>query len=483
MDRKYIIAIVLSIALIFFIILRNVLLYENFYMLDPYVVKPLSSIIIDNVDYSQNSPFPGVGLHQFYYFTAIFHSITSLGFHQIIKFGGLFFIVLLGFFLMKLGKNIVPKKYIPIYIFLLISSAWILKRFSQTLRENIAFCLLILLLYIFTKENFEDYPVLVPAILIASILGTNPITASVVGGFLIIYSVYLVIFKVENYKSKIIYFWKTLLFGAIISTYYVIQLIGSLIWQIRYAKELVVDVRNVDYSYYFIKSSQFSFGIILLGLIGLIVLLFSLKSKESNKRNVNEIAILSLGTLMLVLYVISFIPASGLFQDRLLAYIYIFAAFLPIMWIERCAEKRFNKKLLVFVLFMIILVSTFNALQFGIWSPYGNVDFNRVESKMEDDSVQIICFGFDNDIIKYIDYRFTSACQEGEFVNEISALSSIDEIKAYSRERFSDKKEVYFLFGFDNRNEYKDTPLMTALSDSGLLTKYQNSHFEASVNL
>jgi hypothetical protein len=266
-----------------------------------------------------------------------------------------------------------------------------------------------------------------------------------------------------------------LIIGAAISIYYIIQFVGSIFWQMKYVEDVVIKVRNVKFSYYYANLSQFSIGIVAFALFGTILFFF----KRGNKAK--DIMILSLTATLLFLYVISFFPKSGLFQDRLLIYFYILLSLYAAMFVDYLSNVVTPRRL-VFIIFLVIMISITKILDFKIWAPYGNINMNEISTVMSDSKTQIICFGFDDDVIKYIKYDYCDACQKGEVAKQLLDIDSIEKLKTYVNEHYYGKNKIYIFFSQDTYYQTK-APLKDLLIRKKLIYRNNDSRMEAFIEL
>jgi len=172
--------------------LDDVLRYEYYLGYDPYRNEPLISSIIQNqLNPSEFLSSHGIVFSGFYYFGAVLNVSTGVSTHCFTRFGGLAILFLLSSILFLVVHRLFHENWailVPIFFAL---NPFVIDRFVMTIRENLAFLFLLLLIFFLLKleTKYQKYNIFISALIFGALLSTNPLTlafASVIVLFFII---------------------------------------------------------------------------------------------------------------------------------------------------------------------------------------------------------------------------------------------------------------------------------------------------------
>ncbi|MDP2090599.1 MAG: hypothetical protein Q8K30_03285 [Candidatus Gracilibacteria bacterium] len=385
------------ILIIFFVLLILFLKVNSantFSHIDSWANYPLSYVIENNLNWNENAQYPGMGQRLFYYFIVNIKLITGINYFYITK----YFFIIIDFFLILFiylfFKKILPKNRINIFflcIFILFINSYVFRRFIVTLRENYALIMLMGYIYMIYSFNFTKKKV--SSIFSGAIFISHPI-ASII--FLMYNLFLLIILTIKKEWDNIKQLFLVGLGTFIVGINGFIGYIKSLFWQYNNALTEVVIKNDNDFSYFMIDFKKINYVFFILISIAFIFILKNLKIIKNN--NSLNYLIYPLFLLLSLLYIIGLIPSSGLYQDRIILYLGVFG----ILFIGYTLSKlSIVKNSFVFMVLITYFIITFTKLiDFGIWVPFENTNFNNYG--IVNNAKNAIIYGFDRNVLYQI---------------------------------------------------------------------------------
>jgi len=348
---------------------------------DPYLTKIISEhLTVANVFNYVSEPL-------FYYVTRALHDITFLNYYDIIKYGNLVFVAFLFVVLYIFLKDSTSseKTVTKMFVILAVSYYFLCEytylRFSMTLRENLIIIIgfvILLMVARFDKQNvFTIKNAGFIAILLAFVIGSHLLVSSVVVGTLIIYCVYCIYKKRNNFIKNLLI---TILIAVVISSPFIYVQYFGIAAQFTHGIEFIQE-QGFDVTYNWIKLNHFNIptDIILVMLGTFFFILLTLKLQSDHKKN----------TIILIYFItvgvgtlISYIPQFGLKPNRFLIYIYPFLSFCMIYTLKGFFKSRFTKFLLPFFIAILFATAVTNTIQYQGYFPINEKNINYIESRL-----------------------------------------------------------------------------------------------------
>lgn len=457
-----------------FLLLDDVLRYEYYLGYDSYRNEPLILSVIQNkldpVSFlsQEKDIFSG-----FYYFGAVLHVSTGISLHSFTRFGGLVFFSLLSLMIFITMYRIFNDKWVAIVPFFFAINPFVVNRFLMTLRENLSFLFLVLLIFFLLRldENTKKSITIVSAMVFGAILSTSPLT--------LIFASFLVFFFILTKRNLRTYI--LMIFGGCVFVFPMLGIFASWLSWVTIAQFQIFLGYSKILTPPWLSEQEILFGwgrdisledfsILEIALLPLGIFYALKKGYITKTKNLFFIIPLCLVALTLYLLVkigFYFTPV------RLVIYIALPLAILSglglreaitkvsgylenFVIITSTRRKVLTKKMIkkIFAIATIIPIILFNSMttiSSNKWCPY-------VSSQVEDakwlkqyigdrtDIIVIPSHGSANDmgLIEYVGIKNAIYWDNRALVEDMMSATSFEELRELIRINYPDKNEAYF---------------------------------------
>lgn len=476
--NKGIISIIIIIAFSPFILLQNnILKYKYFLGYDPYSIEPITSFLneykVKPIELLNKRSIVFSG-HNFFILTM--HLFTTISVYNIVRFGGLFYLSLVCIILFLTLYRIEKNKWVALIPFLYITNYFVCTRFVMTIRENLSYVFLTVLLFLIVlllinKTSKNIYYAI--GMIYALIISTHPLT--------LLFSIFILLFYIIIHKDK------SLLFSILIGIILILPLMNLFIPWFIYT--LIIQLQKllgwgITFPSWRVASTSSKWGLDILlshfSILEIILLPLSILyiQKKRDLTRFHLFYIIPISLLSIFLYLLTklglnFTPArlniyislllsiiSGL---GLIELINIFISKLPgkIILILNGRRMLINKvNNIIAILIIVIPIVMYNSLtpiNLNKWSPYEAEQVEAaqwiVENNLNISNVLIIAPQEDMGILEYVGLE--PLYKQRNIINKILSANSIEEFINLISIEYSSINKLYLFMSGRWINSYK----------------------------
>lgn len=469
------------------ILLPYILPYEFYACLDPYANKPLVEDILAGLKPLEWSGgiYSSLSFNGFFYFLASFTQFTGITIHEMTRFGGIFFLVLTSMAIYALTYRISDKRSISLLAtYLYMVSPYVVKRFTMTIRENLAIFLAIAIIffiaYIWSKGKEKDLAVLVlPAMVFAAIFASHTLAFVIVIAIVMIailqeqfhrikryYTHHIhkpkLSYSDENGRSITWYLIAIILLGSLFSSVYLVTFYKMIVWEISNFQQYfdffwIWNYTRPPNSAFYINLNHFLIAQIIFGLIFVSYISMGIMKKSIFIKNSYTKFILIWFIVCAIILIGSRIGFIPLTEDRILIYLYLpvsiaasYGLFIFFKYL-RGFRKGLRKTVSILVILLIVALGVSSSQQVFVWHPITEQNINDLSEIVESHptaTTMIMTYGNDNTLARYLE--FSNACTDEEFKKDIAYLNSTGEIIEETHAKYPNVDILIFYFTKDS---------------------------------
>lgn len=475
-EKKVLLFLLIIVGLIpIFLLLDDVLRYEYYLGYDPYSNEPLILSIIQNkLDPNSLLSQEKIVFSGFYYFGAVLHVSTGISIHNFTRFGGLAFFSLLLMILFIDMYQIFNDKWVAIIPFFFAVNPFVVNRFLMTIRENLSFLFLAVLIFFLLKldKNNKKSVTIISAMTFGAILSTNPLT-------LIFASVFVFFFILTKHDVRT---YVLLIFGGCLFVFPMLGIFASWLSWVTIAQfQIFLGYSRIPAPPWLSEQEvlsawgrDMSFGDFSILEIALLPLgIFYAVKKRYILKTKKLFFIIPFCLSALTLYVLAkigfhFTPArlviyvaiplailSGLGLKEVITKISEYMPTLVIITSTRrkvLTKKTFKKIFVTAVVIPIIFFNSMTIISSNKWCPYvsSQVEAAKWLKQYIGDRTDTIvipshgCGYSDMGLIEHVGIKNAIFWANQTLVKDIMSAPSFEELREIIRINYPDKNEAYF---------------------------------------
>ncbi|NYT11116.1 MAG: hypothetical protein GKC03_01020 [Methanomassiliicoccales archaeon] len=502
------------------ILFPYILPYEFFACLDPYANKPLVEDILAGLKPLEWSGgiYSSLSFNGFFYFLASFTQFTSISIDEMTRFGGIFFFVLTSLAIYALTYRISDKRSISLLAtFLYMVSPYVVKRFTMTIRENLAIFLAVavifLIAYIWSKGREKDWAILaIPGIVLAAIFASHTLAFIIVIAIIAIAILQEQFHRIKrwynhhfdnpmnsqyngNGRNITWYLIAIVLLSLLFSFIYLITFYKMIAWEISNFQQYfdifwIWNYTRPPNSTFYIRIDHFLIAQIIFGFIFVSYMIIGMMKKNISIKNSYVRFVLIWFIVCAIAIIGSRIGLIPLTEDRILIYLYLpvsiaasYGVFIFFNYL-RGLGKELRKIISILVILLIIALGVSSSQQVFVWHPITEQNINDLSEIVESHpttTTMIITYGNDNALARYL--GFPNACFDEEFKKEIAYLNSTGEIIEETHTEYPNVDLLIFYFTKDSYYTFtmNQFPLLDIIGEDIYQYSYRSYVAEISI--